>query len=116
MIALIVGLLVVSASAGEQKSSKIEGYDDRPFTCGAVFRILMEGHVNDKDKKIYNEYKSIFDELYAKAKFNFANSGRTENDSRLEMQESINFIGKVASRDKSDLGIIVSYCNKFRRN
>jgi hypothetical protein len=110
IIALTAGLFAVSASA---EDNKINGYDDRPFTCGAVFRILMNNHVNDKDKQIYNRYKSIFDKLYARAKQNFIESGRTEEDARLEMQENIDFIWRASSPENPNIETIVSYCYKF---
>ena len=115
IITSIVGSFVVPAFAGGQTNNKIGVYDDRPFICGAVYRILVEAHSGDKDKEIYKYYKSRFDRLYEQAKANIKNAGGNDDDAKLAMQDNIDFIGRMLNKKRSEPRDHLLFCERFWR-
>ncbi|MDX0833450.1 hypothetical protein GOD82_26695 [Sinorhizobium medicae] len=65
VIVFVAGYVAAAASAMDQSTSKKQGYDDRPFLCAAMFKILMEGHLDPAEKDDHNRFKTRFDALHA---------------------------------------------------
>jgi hypothetical protein len=111
-IASIAGAFALSAFAQDQTDNKIGAYDDRPFVCGALFGILVEAHSGDKDREVYNHYKSRFDRSFEKAKSNIKGAGGDDDDAKLKMQERIDFFVKLLDQRRPETGDLLSSCER----
>lgn len=112
IVASIAGSFVASASAQDQTGKSIGVYDDRPFMCGALFRLLFEAHSDDKDRQVYNHYKSRFDRSFEKAKANIQSAGGGDDDATLKMEENIELVGKLLDQKKPVTGDLLSSCER----
>jgi hypothetical protein len=109
----VAGYVAASASAMNQSTSKEKGYDDRPFLCAAVFRILMEGHLDPAEKDDHNRFKTRFDALYALGKDSLARIGGTDDKAREVVQTYIYLAGSFAIKKKEKIGELVLYCERI---
>ncbi|WP_428426121.1 hypothetical protein [Pararhizobium sp.] len=112
-IASIAGAFALSASAQDQAGNKIGAYDDRPFICGALFSVLGEVHSSDKNREVYNHYKSRFDRSFEKAKSNIRNAGGDDGDAELKMQARIDFIFRFLDQKKPETGDLLSSRERY---
>ncbi|WP_426126915.1 hypothetical protein [Pararhizobium sp. PWRC1-1] len=112
ILASIAGAFITFASAQDPTSKTIGVYDDRPFICGALFTVLVEAHSEDRDREVYNHYKSRFDRSFDKAKSNIRSAGGGDHDAALKMQENIEFLAKLLDQKKPETGDLLSSCER----
>lgn len=101
-----------AALAQDQGTNKIGAYDDRPFVCGALFGILVEAHSGDRDREVYNHYKSKFDRSFEKAKSTIRSAGGDDSDAELQMQYRIDSVVKILDQRKPETGDLLSSCER----
>lgn len=104
--------VMFAASAQDQPNAKIGAYDDRPFTCGALFSVLVEAHSNDKDRQVYNHFKSRFERSFQQAKSNIRGAGGDETDAKLKMQERIDFVVRFLDQKRPETADLLSSCER----
>jgi hypothetical protein len=112
MLCTITGLFSISAAAAEQSN---EIYSERPFMCAAVFRILMEGHLNPDEGREHDRFKARFDALYKIGVQNVLRNGGTAEDTRAIMQKYIDTAGEFALKEKDKIGDLVLHCEHMYR-
>ncbi len=112
ILASIAGAFITAASAQDPASRTIGAYDDQPFICGALFSVLVEAHSGDRDREVYNHYKSRFDRSLDKAKSNIKSAGGGDDDAALKMQENIEFLAKFLDQKKPETGDLLSSCER----
>lgn len=104
--------VMFAAFAQDQPNEKIGAYDDWPFTCGALFSVLVEAHSNDKDREVYNHFKSRFERSFEQAKSTIRGAGGDDADAKLKMQERIDFVVRFLDQKRPETGDLLSSCER----
>ena len=112
IIALIAALPAAQVFAQEQGRQATSTYDNRPFLCGALFRLLVEAHAADKDRQVYDHYRSRYDLSFGAAKSDVVTMGGDHDDAILKMQETIRSVRRLVTQKKPVIGNLLSSCER----